>query len=76
MVWKGRFVTDGLLHPLRGNQREAVAPDRDVWLSASAGTGKTQVLTARVFRLLRGRSIIWSARLATDCTCPLWSAGC
>jgi ATP-dependent helicase/nuclease subunit A len=30
----------------------AVAPDRTVWLSASAGTGKTQVLTARVLRLL------------------------
>ena len=45
-------MTDGLLHPLHGNQREAVAPERDVWLSASAGTGKTQVLTARVFRLL------------------------
>ena len=45
-------MTDGNIHPLRGNQREAVAPDRDVWLSASAGTGKTQVLTARVFRLL------------------------
>ena len=29
-----------------------VMPDRNIWLSASAGTGKTQVLTARVFRLL------------------------
>lgn len=45
-------MTGGILHPLRGNQREAVAPGQDIWLSASAGTGKTQVLTARVFRLL------------------------
>lgn len=38
--------------PLHGNQMHAVAPDRTVWLGASAGTGKTQVLTARVLRLL------------------------
>ncbi len=37
---------------LQDNQLAAVAPDRTVWLSASAGTGKTQVLTARVLRLL------------------------
>ena len=40
------------LRPLQGNQALAVSPDRSVWLSASAGTGKTQVLTARVLRLL------------------------
>jgi ATP-dependent helicase/nuclease subunit A len=40
------------LPPLRGDQRRASAPDAHVWLSASAGTGKTQVLSARVFRLL------------------------
>jgi ATP-dependent helicase/nuclease subunit A len=40
------------LRPLQGNQALAVVPDRSVWLSASAGTGKTQVLTARVLRLL------------------------
>ncbi len=40
------------LHPLFGDQAFAVAPDDNVWLSASAGTGKTQVLTARVLRLL------------------------
>ena len=40
------------LRPLQGNQALAVTPDRSVWLSASAGTGKTQVLTARVLRLL------------------------
>ncbi|OYY72217.1 double-strand break repair helicase AddA [Sphingomonas sp. 28-63-12] len=37
---------------LLGNQARASAPDSHVWLSASAGTGKTQVLAARVFRLL------------------------
>ncbi|WBY08493.1 UvrD-helicase domain-containing protein [Sphingomonas sp. 7/4-4] len=40
------------LHPLKGNQRRASDPARHVWLSASAGTGKTQVLAARVWRLL------------------------
>ncbi|TAJ80464.1 MAG: double-strand break repair helicase AddA, partial [Sphingobium sp.] len=40
------------LQPLQGNQARAAAPDAHVWLSASAGTGKTHVLTARVFRLL------------------------
>lgn len=40
------------LHPLKGNQRRASDPSRHVWLSASAGTGKTQVLAARVWRLL------------------------
>ncbi|MEO1045111.1 MAG: double-strand break repair helicase AddA [Pseudomonadota bacterium] len=42
----------GHLHPLVEDQRAAVVPDSTIWLSASAGTGKTQVLTARVFRLL------------------------
>jgi ATP-dependent helicase/nuclease subunit A len=41
-----------LVHPLYDNQAKAVDPDRSVWLSASAGTGKTQVLSARVLRLL------------------------
>jgi ATP-dependent helicase/nuclease subunit A len=40
------------LHRLKGNQRRASDPARHVWLSASAGTGKTQVLAARVWRLL------------------------
>jgi len=40
------------LHPLHGNQALAVLPDETVWLSASAGTGKTQVLSSRVLRLL------------------------
>ncbi len=40
------------LQPLHGEQALAAAPDSHVWLSASAGTGKTHVLTARVYRLL------------------------
>lgn len=37
---------------LKGEQAAASDPHAHVWLSASAGTGKTQVLSARVFRLL------------------------
>ncbi len=40
------------LPELKGEQLRASRPDAHVWLSASAGTGKTQVLAARVFRLL------------------------
>ena len=40
------------IHPLQDNQRAAVDPRETVWLTASAGTGKTQVLSARVLRLL------------------------
>ena len=43
---------DGKVWALAGNQRPAVDPQETVWLSASAGTGKTQVLSARVLRLL------------------------
>jgi ATP-dependent helicase/nuclease subunit A len=39
---------------LKGAQAAASDPQAHVWLSASAGTGKTQVLAARVFRLLLG----------------------
>ena len=39
------------LPPLQDEQRAASDPARQVWLSASAGTGKTQVLVARVLRL-------------------------
>ena len=45
-------MSSGIVHPLHGNQRAAVDPEQSVWLSASAGTGKTQVLSARVLRLL------------------------
>jgi ATP-dependent helicase/nuclease subunit A len=40
------------LPELRGEQASASDPDAHAALSASAGTGKTQVLTARVLRLL------------------------
>jgi ATP-dependent helicase/nuclease subunit A len=40
------------LPALKGEQLRASRPEAHVWLSASAGTGKTQVLAARVFRLL------------------------
>lgn len=43
------------LHQLKPAQQQAAKPEDLVWLSASAGTGKTQVLTARVFRLLMHR---------------------
>ncbi|MCL9999289.1 MAG: UvrD-helicase domain-containing protein, partial [Erythrobacter sp.] len=42
----------GLVFPLKDNQLRAADPEDNVWLSASAGTGKTQVLSARVLRLL------------------------
>ena len=42
----------GAVFPLQDNQLKAVEPEDNVWLSASAGTGKTQVLSARVLRLL------------------------
>jgi len=42
------------LDPLQPQQRDASDPTQLVWLSASAGTGKTHVLTARVLRLLLG----------------------
>lgn len=46
------MVKDGSLPILKGPQAKATDPLRDVWLSASAGTGKTHVLSSRVFRLL------------------------
>jgi ATP-dependent helicase/nuclease subunit A len=39
---------------LEGDQQLASDPKAHAALSASAGTGKTQVLTARVLRLLIG----------------------
>ncbi|WP_379550055.1 double-strand break repair helicase AddA [Qipengyuania sp. DGS5-3] len=47
----------GQVYPLAGAQRDAVNPRDSVWLSASAGTGKTQVLSARVLRLLLEKSV-------------------
>ncbi len=42
----------GKLYDLLPEQARAADPGHSVWLSASAGTGKTQVLSARVLRLL------------------------
>ncbi len=42
----------GAVFKLQDNQLGAANPRDNVWLSASAGTGKTQVLSARVLRLL------------------------
>ena len=47
----------GKVYPLHGAQQQAVDPRDSVWLSASAGTGKTQVLSARVLRLLLQRDV-------------------
>ncbi|HKX90625.1 MAG TPA: UvrD-helicase domain-containing protein, partial [Sphingopyxis sp.] len=43
---------DKRLKELDAGQRAAAQPDDHVWLGASAGTGKTQVLSARVLRLM------------------------
>ena len=51
----GTAVKNSRLNPhaaLKGEQRDASNPNEHVWLSASAGTGKTYVLSARVLRLL------------------------
>ena len=40
------------LLPLKAAQAEAADPSVHAWVAASAGTGKTQVLSARVLRLL------------------------
>lgn len=47
----------GKVYRLEGEQALAVDPGDSVWLSASAGTGKTQVLSARVLRLLLRRDV-------------------
>jgi len=38
--------------PPTEQQRQAADPDRSVWVTANAGTGKTRVLTDRILRLL------------------------
>ncbi len=45
---------DSVLPRLVDEQARASDPSSHVWLAASAGTGKTQVLAARVYRLLLG----------------------
>ncbi len=46
-----------IIHDLTKPQMEAVQPSDNIWLSASAGTGKTQVLSARVLRLLLEKDV-------------------
>lgn len=50
-------MADKKLHELTDQQKAAVDPAAQVWLRASAGTGKTQVLTARVIRLLLQKDV-------------------
>ena len=45
-------MAEGELKRLTGEQAQASHPRSHVWLRASAGTGKTAVLSARVLRLL------------------------
>ncbi|MEZ5648801.1 MAG: UvrD-helicase domain-containing protein [Alphaproteobacteria bacterium] len=45
-------LSDDPLVLATANQRRASAPESSVWVAASAGTGKTKVLTDRVVRLL------------------------
>lgn len=40
------------LYPRTETQSRAADPSRNIWVEASAGTGKTQVLTDRILRLL------------------------
>ena len=47
-----RTQPHNLIAQLNASQRLAVDPASHIWLNASAGTGKTQVLSARVLRLL------------------------
>ena len=53
----GARVVSGKVFKLHDNQALAVDPQESVWLSASAGTGKTQVLSARVLRLLLQKDV-------------------
>lgn len=45
------------IYPLTEPQMQAVEPIEQIWLSAAAGTGKTQVLSARVLRLLLQKNV-------------------
>ena len=45
-------IRDELSRTATKNQRDAANPQKSVWVGASAGTGKTKVLTDRVLRLL------------------------
>ena len=45
-----------LSHAADANQARAADPDASAWVSANAGTGKTQVLVKRILRLLLASS--------------------
>lgn len=53
-----KTIRNGESRPIDPNvlQRRAAEPENSVWVSASAGTGKTKVLTDRVLRLLLPRA--------------------
>jgi ATP-dependent helicase/nuclease subunit A len=48
----GEMTAVRSLDPLKPEQASAAEPQAHAWVAASAGTGKTQVLSARVLRLL------------------------
>ncbi|HZU88018.1 MAG TPA: UvrD-helicase domain-containing protein, partial [Stellaceae bacterium] len=50
--WVGEEAYYRLAGDPLAQQRRAAAPEASVWVSASAGTGKTRVLTNRLLRLL------------------------
>ena len=57
------------LEPLKPAQAAAADPEVHAWVAASAGTGKTQVLSARVLRLLLAELPLKTAvRLAAEIT--------
>lgn len=43
--------------PLSPKQSEAADPNKNIWVQANAGTGKTEVLTARILRILFRNSL-------------------
>ncbi|HEX2859876.1 MAG TPA: UvrD-helicase domain-containing protein [Alphaproteobacteria bacterium] len=47
-----RRMNDAARHDATELQRKALAPSASVWISANAGTGKTEVLTYRIIGLL------------------------
>ncbi len=46
---------DAIRHTTDANQRLASDPSVSAWVSANAGTGKTEVLVRRTLRLLLAR---------------------